>query len=51
MKAAIFPDIWPGDKEFSKVNTKVLLEVRGKKHPASVCGLPFYKKSYVKGVN
>jgi hypothetical protein len=27
------------------------LEVRGKKHPASICGLPFYKKSYVKGVN
>ena len=39
------------DKEFSKVDTKILLEVRGKKHPASVCGLPFYKKSYVKGVN
>ena len=39
------------DKEFSKVDTKVLLEVRGKKYPASVCGLPFYKKSYVKGVN
>ena len=33
------------------VDTKILLEVRGKKHPASVCGLPFYKKSYVKGVN
>jgi aminomethyltransferase len=27
------------------------LEVRGKKHPANICGLPFYKKSYVKGVN
>ncbi|NDH59739.1 MAG: glycine cleavage system protein T, partial [Proteobacteria bacterium] len=39
------------DKEFSKIDTKVLLEVRGKKHPANVCGLPFYKKSYVKGVN
>ena len=33
------------------VDTKILLEVRGKKHPAIVCGLPFYKKSYVKGVN
>ena len=32
-------------------NTKVFLEVRGKKHPASICSLPFYKKSYVKGVN
>ena len=39
------------DQEFSKKETKVLLEVRGKKYPANVCGLPFYKKSYVKGVN
>jgi aminomethyltransferase len=39
------------DKEFSKVNTKILLEVRGKKYPANVCTLPFYKKNYVKGVN
>ncbi|MBD1166995.1 glycine cleavage system aminomethyltransferase GcvT [Pelagibacterales bacterium SAG-MED09] len=39
------------DREFSKVDTKILLEVRGKKYPANVCGLPFYKKSYVKGVN
>ena len=39
------------NKEYSKVDTKILLEVRGKKHPAIVCGLPFYKKSYVKGVN
>ncbi|MDA9598845.1 glycine cleavage system aminomethyltransferase GcvT [Candidatus Pelagibacter sp.] len=36
---------------FSKKNTKVFLEVRGKKHPANICGLPFYKKNYVKGVN
>ena len=36
-------------KEFSKKDTKVFLEVRGKKYPASICGLPFYKKSYVKG--
>ena len=34
-----------------KKNTKIFLEVRGKKHPATICGLPFYKKSYVKGVN
>ena len=34
---------------FSKSNTKVFLEVRGKKVPASVCDLPFYKKKYVKG--
>ena len=37
------------EKEFSKKDTKVFLEVRGKKHPANICGLPFYKKSYVKG--
>jgi aminomethyltransferase len=32
----------------SEVGTSVELEVRGKKHPAKVCLLPFYKKSYVK---
>ena len=37
------------DKDFSKANTKILVEVRGKKYPANICGLPFYKKSYVKG--
>jgi len=37
------------DDKFSKKNTKVLIEVRGKKYPANICGLPFYKKSYVKG--
>ena len=37
------------DREFSKKETKILLEVRGKKYPANICGLPFYKKSYVKG--
>ncbi|MDC0890552.1 glycine cleavage system aminomethyltransferase GcvT [Candidatus Pelagibacter sp.] len=36
---------------FSKKDTKVFLEVRGKKYPANICGLPFYKKSYVKGAN
>ena len=39
------------ENEFSKKNTKVFLEVRGKKHAASVCSLPFYKKSYVKGAS
>jgi aminomethyltransferase len=39
------------DDEFSKKDTKVFLEIRGKKYPANICGLPFYKKSYVKGVN
>jgi hypothetical protein len=28
-----------------------LLEVRGRKHPANICALPFYKKNYVKGLN
>jgi aminomethyltransferase len=37
------------DDQFAKKDTKVLLEVRGKKYPANICGLPFYKKSYVKG--
>ena len=39
------------DRAFSKKETKILLEVRGKKYPANICGLPFYKKSYVKGAN
>ena len=39
------------ENEFSKKNTKVFLEVRGKKYAASICSLPFYKKSYVKGAN
>ena len=39
------------NKEFSKKETKIFLEIRGKKYPANICGLPFYKKSYVKGVN
>ena len=39
------------DNKFSKKDTKIFLEVRGKKHPASICALPFYKKNYVKGVN
>ena len=37
--------------KYSALDTKVLLEVRGKKYPAKVCKLPFYKKSYVKGAN
>ena len=35
--------------EFSKNDTEIFLEVRGKKIPAYVCKLPFYKKNYVKG--
>ena len=33
---------------FSKTGTKILLEVRGKKHYARVSELPFYKKKYVR---
>ena len=34
---------------YSPTNTKIFLEVRGKKIPANICDLPFYKKNYVKG--
>ena len=33
---------------FAKPETKVFLEVRGKKHTAKISELPFYKKSYVR---
>ena len=39
------------ENSYSKIDTKVFLEVRGKKYPASISNLPFYKKSYVKGVS
>ncbi|MDA8537543.1 glycine cleavage system aminomethyltransferase GcvT [Candidatus Pelagibacter bacterium] len=39
------------ENSFSKIDTKVFLEVRGKKYPAIISNLPFYKKNYVKGVN
>jgi aminomethyltransferase len=32
----------------SEEGTSVELEVRGKKYPAKICLLPFYKKSYAK---
>ena len=37
------------ENNYSPINTKIFLEVRGKKVPANVCDLPFYKKNYVKG--
>ena len=37
------------DNGYSSLNTKIFLEVRGKKVPANICNLPFYKKNYVKG--
>jgi len=36
------------DFNYSEEGTFVELEVRGKKYPAQVCLLPFYKKSYAK---
>ena len=33
---------------FSKIGTKIFLEVRGKKHEAQISELPFYKKKYVR---
>ncbi len=36
-------------KQYSNLNTRLFLEVRGKKIPANVCNLPFYKKNYAKG--
>ena len=30
-------------------DTKIFLEIRGKKVPANICNLPFYKKNYLKG--
>ena len=39
------------ENSFSGVDTKVFLEVRGKKYPANISNLPFYKKSYAKGAN
>ena len=39
------------ENSFSQTNTKIFLEVRGKKYPASISNLPFYKKSYAKGAD
>ena len=37
------------ENNYSPTDTKIFLEVRGKKIPANICDLPFYKKNYVKG--
>ena len=34
----------------SKSNTRVFLEIRGKKVSANICKLPFYQKNYVKEI-
>ena len=39
------------ENSYSKIDTKVFLEIRGKKYPANISNLPFYKKSYVKGAS
>ncbi len=36
------------DSKFSKIGTKIKLEIRGKKYGALVSELPFYKKNYFK---
>ena len=38
------------DNNYSPVNTKIFLEIRGKKVPANICKLPFYQKNYVKEI-
>ncbi len=37
------------ENNYSSLNTKIFLEVRGKRVPANICNLPFYKKNHVKG--
>ena len=37
------------ENNYTSLDTKVFLEVRGKIVPANVCNLPFYKKNYIKG--
>ena len=37
------------ENTYSSVNSKIFLEVRGKKVPANICNLPFYKKNYLTG--
>ena len=38
------------DNNYSSLDTKIFLEIRGKKVSANICKLPFYKKNYVKEV-
>ena len=37
------------ENTYCSVNSKIFLEVRGKKVPANICNLPFYKKNYLTG--
>ena len=38
------------DSNYSSINTKIFLEIRGKKVSANICKLPFYKKNYAKEI-
>jgi len=38
------------DNKYSSIDTKIFLEIRGKKVSANICKLPFYKKNYVKEI-
>jgi len=36
------------ESDYSSIDTKIFLEIRGKKVSANICKLPFYKKNYIK---
>ena len=38
------------DNNYSSLDTKIFLEIRGKKVSANICKLPFYQKNYVKEI-
>ncbi len=38
------------DNDYSSIDTKIFLEIRGKKVSANICKLPFYQKNYVKEI-
>ena len=38
------------DNSYSSIDTKIFLEIRGKKVSANICKLPFYQKNYVKEI-
>ncbi len=38
------------ENDYSSLNTKIFLEIRGKKVSANICKLPFYQKNYVKEI-
>ena len=38
------------ENDYSSLNTKIFLEIRGKKVSGNICKLPFYKKNYAKEI-